>query len=91
MKRSDNSVVAKTLQAGAHMKEVVFLGGKSIGASCLENLLKRRSDLGYEVAPVFPTPEGEQVQGIEVERENVLSNEWDQCLNFSICAVANNG
>ena len=48
------------------MKEVVFLGGKSIGASCLENLLKRRSDLGYEVAPVLPTPEGEQAQGIEV-------------------------
>jgi len=46
------------------MKEVVFLGGKDVGARCLEELVKQSSDFDFRIIGVLPTPQGASVKGL---------------------------
>ena len=51
------------------MREVTFLGGKEVGARCLEQLIERSSDLGFRISAVLPTPQGVTVRELAEKHE----------------------
>ncbi|WP_238699076.1 formyltransferase family protein [Helicobacter sp. MIT 05-5294] len=44
------------------MKKIVFLGGKELGAKCLEELFSRQAKLDYEILAVGVAPRGKEIK-----------------------------
>jgi len=51
------------------VKEIAFLGGKEVGAKCLQHLVDMAPDLECRVTAVLPTPRGSSVKQIADQHE----------------------
>ncbi len=60
------------------MKEVVFLGGKEVGARCFMQLIERTSDLDFRITAVLPTPQGASIQNLADKHELQVVETLDQ-------------
>lgn len=57
------------------MKQIVFLGGKSLGARCLEYCLVNLPKLGGEVIAIGTSPRGEELRQLADEHNILLIDE----------------
>lgn len=57
------------------MKRIVFLGGKGLGAKCLEELFCRQNELDYQIIAVGAAPRGKEIREFcQYQKIPILNN-----------------